>query len=468
MGYLTLAEVEAIARRAHAGQVDKAGRPYEEHIAAVARGTAERGGDEEQVAAAWLHDAVEDDKLSPEWLEQAELSPRTKEIVRAMTRGEDEPLERYVARVRAVPGAATVKEADLAHNSDPERLAVLPGRFRARLTAKYDRTKRLLHDEEPTTAQQQDPGADAELLRALDPVPVDHWEALRRHLAEDGAVEPGDLAFRDWTPHYGPRVEAVTAALDAIGAVTPLHAWTEYPGPYLAPDGTFTPADAVRAATAVVRGERFSPGTVARAWQDGRLFAVARSLTAWYAARPERELAELRRAEREGRRTKYLFFWGHQPPRGGGVGPGCLSQWWPAAFTVDGVRYASAEHFMMASKARLFRDAGAEERILAARTAAEAKAIGRQVRGFDEETWAAHCFGAVVRGSVAKFGADAELRDYLLGTGSRVLVEAGPLDRVWGIGLAADDERAASPSHWRGRNLLGFALMAAREVLAAA
>ncbi len=62
---LTLAQVEAIARAAHAGQTDKAGRPYAEHLRAVAEGVRERGGDEDQIAAAWLHDAVEDDALTP-------------------------------------------------------------------------------------------------------------------------------------------------------------------------------------------------------------------------------------------------------------------------------------------------------------------------------------------------------------------------------------------------------------------
>ncbi|MGP3986632.1 NADAR family protein [Streptomyces sp. 3N207] len=178
------------------------------------------------------------------------------------------------------------------------------------------------------------------------------------------------------------------------------------------------------------------------------------------AARDRNELCGI---VRRGHRVKYLFFWGHRPPRGGGVGPGCLSQWWPARFTVDGVEYASAEHFMMAGKARLFGDAETEQRVLAAPHPGAAKALGRQVRGFDEETWARERYGIVVRANSAKFGQDARLRKYLLGTAGRVLVEASPLDRVWGIGLAADDERAADPERWRGANLLGFALMEARE-----
>jgi ribA/ribD-fused uncharacterized protein len=94
--------------------------------------------------------------------------------------------------------------------------------------------------------------------------------------------------------------------------------------------------------------------------------------------------------------------------------------------------------------------------------------LGRQVRGFDEEAWTAARYDIVVAGSVAKFGQHEDLRAFLLATGERVLVEASPLDRVWGIGLAADDERASSPDRWVGLNLLGFALMDAREKLRAA
>ncbi|MBB1253501.1 NADAR family protein [Streptomyces alkaliterrae] len=166
-------------------------------------------------------------------------------------------------------------------------------------------------------------------------------------------------------------------------------------------------------------------------------------------------------------RTKYLYFWGHRPPAGGGVGPGCLSQWWPSPFTVEGVRYATAEHWMMARKAELFDDREAFAAVLSAASPGAAKAAGRRVRGFTEERWAEHRFEVVVEGSVHKFGQHRDLRAFLLGTGCRVLVEASPLDRVWGIGLAADDERAADPARWLGLNLLGEALMVARSRLAA-
>ncbi|MFF2730908.1 NADAR family protein [Streptomyces sp. NPDC058008] len=168
-----------------------------------------------------------------------------------------------------------------------------------------------------------------------------------------------------------------------------------------------------------------------------------------------------------GENVKYLPFWGHRPRADGALGESCLSQWWPAPFTVGAVTYASAEHWMMAGKARLFGDAEAESRAVAAGSPAAAKTVGRLVRGFDEEVWTRERFALVVAGSVHKFGQDPELRAYLLGTGRRVLVEASPMDRIWGIGLAREDPRTADPASWRGLNLLGFALMEARALLRA-
>jgi (p)ppGpp synthase/HD superfamily hydrolase len=141
---LTLTEVEALARNAHATQTDKAGRPYVEHLRAVAEGVRARGGDEEQIAAAWLHDALEDDALSEEWLRDAALTDRTKDVVRALTKRPGEPPEAYAARILATSGALLVKESDLAHNADPARLAVLDEVTRARLEKKYAHMRSLL------------------------------------------------------------------------------------------------------------------------------------------------------------------------------------------------------------------------------------------------------------------------------------------------------------------------------------
>lgn len=165
-----------------------------------------------------------------------------------------------------------------------------------------------------------------------------------------------------------------------------------------------------------------------------------------------------------GERIKWLFFWGHTASSGA-VGKECLSQWYPSDFEIGGIRYATAEHWMMAEKARLFGDEDALAKILEVEHPGEAKALGRQVQGFDEAIWVRERYEIVVRGSIAKFSAREDLRDFLLGTKSRVLVEASPRDRIWGIGLGARNPRAEDPSAWRGLNLLGFALMDARSRL---
>ncbi|WP_424887483.1 HD domain-containing protein [Streptomyces sp. XH2] len=144
MTALDLAAVEALARRAHAAQTDKAGRPYTEHLAAVAEGVRQRGGSDEQIAAAWLHDAVEDGAVSEEWLASSELPPAVKDMILAVTKRPGEPPEEYAARILATPGALLVKESDLAHNSDPERAKELDEATRVRLAAKYAKMRRLL------------------------------------------------------------------------------------------------------------------------------------------------------------------------------------------------------------------------------------------------------------------------------------------------------------------------------------
>jgi ribA/ribD-fused uncharacterized protein len=170
-------------------------------------------------------------------------------------------------------------------------------------------------------------------------------------------------------------------------------------------------------------------------------------------------------AIRSGTRPKYFLFWGHRPLPGNEIGKPCLSQWWPAPFIVDGVRYPTAEHFMMAEKARLFGDNVTRAAVLDAANPRAAKQLGRGVRGFVESHWQDARYALVVRGNFAKFSQNPVLGQFLRSTAAQVLVEASPVDRIWGIGLAADDERAVKPEQWRGLNLLGFALMQVREQL---
>jgi ribA/ribD-fused uncharacterized protein len=178
-----------------------------------------------------------------------------------------------------------------------------------------------------------------------------------------------------------------------------------------------------------------------------------------------RSVVDLARQVQAGARPTYLFFWDHEPRADGNLGPSCLSQWWPARFSSDGEVFGSAEQYMMWRKAILFGDSERAAAILHTRSPLQAKALGRMVEHFDDATWVEHRWQIVVAASVAKFSSDPHLRSFLTATGRRVLVEASPVDKIWGIGLAADSEFAALPQRWRGLNLLGFALMEARDQL---
>lgn len=168
---------------------------------------------------------------------------------------------------------------------------------------------------------------------------------------------------------------------------------------------------------------------------------------------------------RAGENFEFLFFWGHRPSPDGTVESSCLSQFYAAPFVVDGVSYPTAEHYMMAGKARLFGDGDALNAILDAPTPKEAKKLGRKVAGFDEGMWADNRVRIVLEANRAKFSQNVPLRKFLLGTGKKILVEASPFDRIWGIGLGTNSKTIGDPLAWKGQNLLGFALMDVRDWL---
>ena len=142
-----------------------------------------------------------------------------------------------------------------------------------------------------------------------------------------------------------------------------------------------------------------------------------------------------------------------------------LSQWHLSPFVIGGITFSHAEQFMMYAKAMLFGDRAAGESILKASTPREQQAIGRTVRGFDEAVWVLFREGVVFAANHARFSQNPEQRELLFATRGTTLVEASPHDRVWGIGLAADDPRALDRAQWRGLNLLGHALTRVREAL---
>jgi hypothetical protein len=129
---------------------------------------------------------------------------------------------------------------------------------------------------------------------------------------------------------------------------------------------------------------------------------------------------------------RFYMFWGHAD----GIERSILSQWFPSPFAYDSRHYTCAEQWMMAEKARIFGDEETRELILNASTPKEMKALGRSIRGFNEDKWRQCREAVVMKGSLLKFAQNASMKQFLLSTDG-VLVEASPYDSIWGIGTAA-------------------------------
>lgn len=167
----------------------------------------------------------------------------------------------------------------------------------------------------------------------------------------------------------------------------------------------------------------------------------------------------------EGKELHYNMFWGHQPSADGRISKSCFSQWWMAEFWAEPDTYCCMEQYMMAQKAEVFGDKEVREKIMKCSNPKEIKALGRKVRNFDETIWNQVKYSIVLNGNFLKFSQNPELREFLLATGDDILVEASPYDAIWGIRMSANNENAENPMKWRGRNLLGFALMEVRDEL---
>ena len=167
----------------------------------------------------------------------------------------------------------------------------------------------------------------------------------------------------------------------------------------------------------------------------------------------------------KGEHLKYVFFWGHGKTSDESITKTCLSQWWDCRFTIEGVEYNTAEQYMMAQKAVLFGDEKIRAEIMAASHPKQYKDLGRKISGFKQDIWDENCRDIVIKGNIAKFSQNEELKAFLLNTNMRVLVEASPHDKIWGIGMGADDPRCENPSLWNGTNFLGFCLMEVRDII---
>ena len=170
---------------------------------------------------------------------------------------------------------------------------------------------------------------------------------------------------------------------------------------------------------------------------------------------------QLRKTER------FTFFWETKSP---------FSQWYKSKFTApvywffskkmrelllenghpEGeIEFSSSEQYMMYCKAMLFMDLEIAKKILEINNVRKIKELGRQVKRFNENTWYVYKWKFVYTGNKYKFTQNKELKEILLATRGTTLVEASPNDKIWGIGLTADNPKAQKRETWEGKNLLG-------------
>lgn len=166
-----------------------------------------------------------------------------------------------------------------------------------------------------------------------------------------------------------------------------------------------------------------------------------------------------------GNENDFIFFWGHTPAKDGKITETCLSQWWNCAFYENGIMFCCAEQYMMYKKALLFNDYEYAHKIIHCKDAKKIKEYGRLVRNFDDKIWNDSKQSIVMQGNLLKFSQNLELKDYLLNTNSKILVEASPYDKIWGIGMRKGTDEILNPQKWKGENLLGFIIMDIRDRL---
>lgn len=167
-----------------------------------------------------------------------------------------------------------------------------------------------------------------------------------------------------------------------------------------------------------------------------------------------------------GAKLRFLSFLRPNAPLGK-IDRACLSPWYGCRFEIDGIKYNSLEQYLKSEKARLFEDEDIRQRIMSTSDTETIKNLGREVRNFDEEKWTKVKFGLAVKGNLAKFGQNLSLKEYLLSTEERILVETHPYDKVWGVGLPEGHPAIRQPEIWPGSNLMGFALMVVRDSIKA-
>ena len=144
---------------------------------------------------------------------------------------------------------------------------------------------------------------------------------------------------------------------------------------------------------------------------------------------------------------------------------GVLSNFEKCYIKYKGHLFATTEQAFMWEKAVFFNDHESASKILREENPAKAKKLGREVKNFDDSKWSKVCYEIMYLINYEKYFQNTHLKNILLNTGDKMIIEANPKDTRWGIGLSAKDDRVLDESQWQGENLLGKVLMELRKDL---
>lgn len=158
---------------------------------------------------------------------------------------------------------------------------------------------------------------------------------------------------------------------------------------------------------------------------------------------------------------KHIFFWGEWP-----------SNWYPCVFNAEyeGKKYTfyNSEQYFMFVKAKTFGDEETAEKILSkGKNPKTAKALGREVKNYDDKEWDKIRYDIMVTANYFKYSQSEELEEMLLNPefNGKHFVESSPIDKIWGVGLGENNPMIDDENNWKGTNLLGKALDEVRERL---
>lgn len=148
------------------------------------------------------------------------------------------------------------------------------------------------------------------------------------------------------------------------------------------------------------------------------------------------------------------------------IGP--LAEWVPShpvaiTSTLDGKRFSSTEQYIMYRKCMILGDEAAAKQVMTTDDPGQQQAIGRNARNYHNTVWDGVCQVVAMRGLLAKFSQHDDLRQKLLETGNAYLVECARSDRRWACGIGLYDDNRRDIDRWKGKNILGFALMEVRK-----